>query len=83
MHALLEEQPPDIITFTSGSTAAGFVEILGKKKAAEVCERATVASIGPMTSDVIRKYGLRVDVEAEIHSVSGVVEAILDYRQNR
>jgi uroporphyrinogen-III synthase len=36
-----------------------------------------VASIGPATSKVIRAHGLRVDVEAKVSNVDGLVEAIV------
>ncbi len=34
------------------------------------------ASIGPVTSDTMRKYGLNVDFEAKVYDVNGIIEAI-------
>jgi uroporphyrinogen-III synthase len=38
---------------------------------------ARVVSIGPVTSATARELGLAVDVEAERHDPSGLVEALL------
>ncbi|MFH0765109.1 MAG: uroporphyrinogen-III C-methyltransferase, partial [Calditrichota bacterium] len=61
------EQPPDYITFTSGSTVDGFVQILGIERAQILGRKAVSASIGPSTSTVMRKYGFEPVVEAEEH----------------
>ncbi|MBR8825866.1 hypothetical protein IX292_001807 [Fusobacterium sp. DD4] len=34
------------------------------------------ASIGPVTSETMRKHGLSVDYEAKIYNVDGIIEAI-------
>ena len=64
----------DIITFLSSSTVEAFYEsldgdffILGNKK---------IASIGPMTSETIRRLGMKVDYEAKKYTASGVLDAI-------
>ncbi|MBU0519064.1 uroporphyrinogen-III synthase, partial [bacterium] len=82
MHALLDEQPPDVITFTSGSTATALVEILGKERAIELTKNALIVSIGPMTTRIAEAEGLKVDLEAETHSVPGVVEALVKHFQD-
>jgi uroporphyrinogen III methyltransferase/synthase len=65
---------PDWITFTSGSTVKNVLAVAP----AGALDGVRIASIGPATSDVIRKHGLRVDAEAREASVSGLVEAILE-----
>lgn len=77
MWTLLDDNPPDVIAFTSGSTVTGFTEILGEARAREVANRALVASIGPMTTQIAAKHGIKVNVEAETHSVPGLIEAIV------
>ncbi|MFH1862988.1 MAG: uroporphyrinogen-III C-methyltransferase [bacterium] len=77
MFALLEERPPDIITFTSGSTVTSFCQILGDKCARTLAKSALIASIGPMTTEVAKKAGFKVVIEAQTHSVPGLVEAIV------
>jgi uroporphyrinogen III methyltransferase/synthase len=77
MWALLEELPPDIIVFTSGSTVSAFVEILGADRALKLARQAQIASIGPSTTRIAKDLGLRVDIEATQHSIPGLVEAIV------
>ncbi|MEP6963748.1 MAG: uroporphyrinogen-III synthase, partial [Acidobacteriota bacterium] len=62
----------DWITFTSSSTVRNFVEAVG----APALEWVRVASIGPVTSATARELGLTVTVEANPHTVAGLVDAI-------
>ena len=75
--------PPDMVTFTSSSTASNFAALAGERRTKEVLSSATVASIGPVTSDTIRKLGLAVAVEARESTVPGLVEAIREYFGDR
>ena len=63
----------DFITFTSSSTAEYFFKALpnGRKV------RAKLVSIGPVTSETVRKLGGSVYREAKIHTISGLVDTIL------
>jgi uroporphyrinogen III methyltransferase / synthase len=70
---------PDMITFTSSSTATNFVALLGERRAGEFLRSVATASIGPITSETIRKLGACVSVEAEVSSIPGLVEAIKEY----
>jgi uroporphyrinogen-III synthase len=36
-----------------------------------------VATIGPVTAATARQHGLRVDIEAPVHTIDGLVDAIL------
>jgi len=74
---VVKEDPPDFITFTSGSTVDGFVKILGREDALSVASRSKVVSIGPVTTKVIEGYGMEVAAEAAPHTQEGVVKAIL------
>ncbi|MDP9349464.1 MAG: uroporphyrinogen-III C-methyltransferase, partial [Gemmatimonadota bacterium] len=67
----LREGSIDLITFTASSTVRNFVESVG----AEVGS-ASVASIGPITSATARELGLPVHVEAEEHTIPGLLRAI-------
>jgi uroporphyrinogen III methyltransferase / synthase len=42
-------------------------------------EGAVIATIGPITSATARELGLRVDVEAEEHTIAGLVSALSDH----
>jgi uroporphyrinogen-III synthase len=64
------------ITFTSSSTVESFVRILGRDRAAKLPATVRCASIGPTTSATLREHGLPVSVEAEPHTIDGLVEAI-------
>jgi uroporphyrinogen III methyltransferase/synthase len=62
----------DVVTFTSSSTVERFVEAFGVDAVPPV-----VACIGPITAATARDRGLAVDVEAEVHSVDGLVAALV------
>ena len=63
----------DFVTFTSGSTADNFFKVVGDQGLPD----ARFASIGPVTSDAIRRRGRKVDVEADAASVAALHAAIL------
>ncbi len=64
----------DIVTFTSASTVDNFFDVLPDAK---IIERAMLASIGPTTSEAIRRHGRAPDVESEGATVPALVAAIL------
>jgi uroporphyrinogen III methyltransferase/synthase len=63
----------DYVTFTSSSTVRNLLAAVGDR----FPRGARVVSIGPVTSQAARELGLEVDVEAERHDPSGLVEALL------
>ena len=63
----------DAVTFTSSSTVANFCTAIGEP----LSPQPIVVSIGPVTSRTAREHGLRVDAEADPHTIDGVVEALL------
>jgi uroporphyrinogen-III synthase len=62
----------DIVTFTSSSTVERFLDAFGPDAVPP-----TVACIGPITAATARERGLTVDVEAEVHTVDGLVTALI------
>lgn len=62
----------DAVTFTSSSTVEHFVVAAGAEGAPPV-----VACIGPVTAATARRLGLRVTVEATVHSIAGLVDALV------
>jgi uroporphyrinogen III methyltransferase / synthase len=62
----------DLVTFTSSSTVENFLALKLPWP-----DHLKTASIGPITSETMRKMGLRVDVEAARYDMDGLVEAIL------
>jgi uroporphyrinogen III methyltransferase/synthase len=63
----------DIITFTSSSTVERFLEIAGPDRVPPL-----VACIGPVTAATARSHGLTVDIEAPVHSIAGLLDAIVE-----
>ncbi len=75
----LLSQGVDAITFTSSSTVRNLVGILEGDKSP--LENALIACIGPVTAGAARELGLRVDLEADEHTVEGLVEALVSHYQ--
>jgi uroporphyrinogen III methyltransferase/synthase len=70
----------DVLTFTSGSTVRGFVALLGGEgRAVELSREKIVGCIGPITADVAREAGLRVDVVAADATVERLVDALDEF----
>lgn len=63
---------PHWITFTSSSTVRNFAQAA----AGLPLEGVRIASIGPITSRTARELGFEVAIEAQPHTVAGLVEAI-------
>jgi uroporphyrinogen III methyltransferase / synthase len=61
----------EIVTFTSSSTVTNLLATAGRDAVPPV-----VAAIGPITAATARDHGLTVDVEAEVHSIDGLVDAL-------
>jgi len=64
----------DAVTFTSSSTVRCFVDLVGR--AAATSGRFVAATIGPITAGTARELGLREIIEAEPHTVPGLVESL-------
>lgn len=80
----LRQGRADWVTFTSSSTVENFLALLaslGDADPAELLRSVRLASIGPVTSDTMRKRGLSVAAEADPHDVPHLVEAIVAARQ--
>ncbi len=64
----------EIVTFTSSSTVTNLLAAVGADMVPPV-----VAAIGPITAATAREHGLSVDVEAEVHTIDGLVDALCDW----
>ncbi len=64
----------DVVTFTSSSTVTRFLEVAGPDRVPPL-----VACIGPITAATAKEAGLTVDVEADEHSVPGLVAALVSH----
>jgi len=69
---LAEVEGADAVTFTSSSTVTNFIQAAGVERVPPV-----VASIGPVTSATARELGLTVTVEADPHTIDGLVDALV------
>ncbi|HTK17384.1 MAG TPA: uroporphyrinogen-III C-methyltransferase [Acidimicrobiia bacterium] len=63
----------DAVTFTSSSTVKNFCDAVGP-----MVPQPSVISIGPVTSETARGLGLRVDREADPHTIDGLITAVLE-----
>ena len=70
---VLQDSPPDWITFTSSSTVRNLMETIDPS----VLNGVKVASIGPVTSATARDFGLNVTTEASEYTVAGLVDGII------
>ena len=62
---------PDIVTFTSSSTATNFLALLEKDHWHGLRE-IWLASIGPVTSDTLRQAGFKPNIEALEYTMEGL-----------
>jgi uroporphyrinogen III methyltransferase/synthase len=70
-HGRVREEGADMITFTSASTVDHFFAL-----GLPWPEGCVAASIGPITSQSLRHYGIEPAVEASPHDIPGLVSAI-------
>jgi uroporphyrinogen III methyltransferase / synthase len=70
-HDASELHDIDVVTFTSASTVDNFFASGGNANG------AILASIGPITSDAIRKHGRAVDVEAAAATIAALHDAVV------
>ncbi len=71
----------DVLMFLSSSTFESFADSLhlsDNNEIKEILSKKILASIGPVTTKTIEKYGLKVGVEAEEYTENGLLLAILD-----
>lgn len=66
------ESRVDWVTFTSGSTVKNLLAAVPREALAGV----RLASIGPVTSEALRRHGFAADVEARPHTAEGLVAAM-------
>jgi uroporphyrinogen III methyltransferase/synthase len=77
----LEQRAVDIVTLTSSSTARNLVDGIGGRL--DLLRGLTIASIGPVTSQTARGLGLAVDVEASVHTIPGLADALVTWAGSR
>jgi uroporphyrinogen III methyltransferase/synthase len=68
----IAEGTVDFVTFTASSTVINLL----KEVPAEMLRGLTLAAIGPITAATLREAGLAPQIEAEEHTVEGLVAAL-------
>lgn len=67
----------DAILFASGSAVQSFVDQAAALKLAKDASRPLAGSIGPQTSEIMKKVGMPIDFEAKTPSLEALVEALV------
>jgi len=78
LRTLFKTDPPDAITFTSGSTAQNLVALMDAASI-KLPGGVVLASIGPITSQAMRELGLEPTIEAAGSNIPLLVEALVAY----
>ena len=71
---VFREPYPDWVTFASPSAVDNLVSLTG----IESLQQVKIATIGPVTSDAVRKYGLNIAAEAAIQSAEGLAAVVAE-----
>jgi uroporphyrinogen III methyltransferase/synthase len=69
------------LTFTSSSTVRGFFEQV--KSDIVKNSGVRIASIGPATTEQLKKLGLKIGLEARPHTTDGLVDSLCKYKKTK
>ena len=69
-----DEENAEFIIFTSPSTVINFIEMYGKENIPK-----QIISIGPVTSEEVKKNNLKVCREANPHDSSGILQCLKEF----
>jgi uroporphyrinogen III methyltransferase/synthase len=74
----------DIITFASPSSVNGFVDVLAENEIDihNLPNNPLIGCIGQVTASALREVGLQVHIEAQEHTIKGLVEAMKEYNNS-
>ena len=77
---LLRRGEVGVVAFTSSSTVRHYLELFAdRQEACALTARTLVASIGPITSETVEGYGLKVGIQARVNTIPALAEAIAEY----
>jgi uroporphyrinogen III methyltransferase / synthase len=79
MRELLSKKEIAAVTFTSSSTVTHFVELIGKELAPKLLEGIPVASIGPITADTAKSFGIETTVIPADYTIPALVNSLIQY----
>jgi len=69
----------DAVTLASASTARNLAATLGWKRVKDIADKSIFAAIGPVTARAAREAGIPVTIEAAEHTLSGLVQALVEH----
>ena len=75
--ARLLAEGADLVTFTSSSTVMNFAKLVDVTALRRQFPQMRFVSIGPQTTQAAMAQGLEIAVEAKVHTIPGLVKAIL------
>jgi uroporphyrinogen III methyltransferase / synthase len=73
LRAALARGDVDAVTFASASAVRGYVDAVG----AELARRAPAVTIGPVTTEAVRRAGIPLAAETETASIDALVRAVV------
>lgn len=82
IYRMLLDRQLDVVTFASASSVRSFVRAIGKDQAADLLRTVAVASIGPVTAEVVSQYGITTTIMPAHYTVPALVEAIVEHFRN-
>lgn len=80
---ILKERKVDLITFTSSSTVNHFIELLKGEDLKSLLQGVLIACIGPVTSEIAKQWGMKVQIQPREYTIEGLTKAIVDYFTNK
>ena len=79
---LFDRHKVNLVTFTSSSTVENFLALFPEEDLHSIKKKLNAASIGPMTSNTLRNHGIEPLIEAKVHTIQGLIDAIVEYYQS-
>ena len=74
---LLKNNQIDMVTFTSSSTVENLLKLIDGEKT--LLNNVKTAVIGPITAKTCKYNGLKVDIEADVYTIDGLVNKIKNF----
>lgn len=78
--SMLNKGKIDFITFTSSSTVRNFVSSIGQDSLEKV-SAAKVVCIGPVTANTAEEMGINVSAVANVYTIDGLVEKLVQVKE--
>jgi uroporphyrinogen III methyltransferase/synthase len=83
IHSYFQDRKISVVTFTSSSTVAHFVELFDPKELPALMENVVVASIGPITAKTVQESGLINHIIPKQYTIKALAQAIANYFKRR